>query len=494
MLVACFAVPQLGIACERARLRDVQEQPLALAGADGLLRVISDEACAFGIQPGQTLSSARVLCRSLLVLPYDRAAYEDAARCLWDLFAIESSTVEPVSPELCFVEMTGPDIPDIHARVQRLAAAVATRVGIPVSVGLARSKFVAQQAAIKTDRKTDRAAGVVIIPVGQEAAFLAPLSLDRVPGLDYKQRQRLERLGVRRFGDVLRLPPRQLQRQFREIGHLLHRLSLGADGEQVKPLWPPSSLEEVVRFEDEAGEATCDEATLHEALRRCAESIAHRLAGRREFCRRFTLTVGLSDGTYRQQQERLALPADDAQALFRTALRLLQRLCLEQYNRPVREVLVRATDLGAGSGVQLALLDENPSLSGHAGLPHERRARLEATLAYLRQRFPHSAPVLASLLRQARRIGLWTYPLGHMLRQPVEVATSRTGEPVRYWGRRHRRLYEGEVRSIHTRWKETTWAAGRTTEEEVWRVETDPNGLAELHRLGVEWSLGAVAD
>jgi DNA polymerase-4 len=477
MVVGCFYIEQFGIACERARLPQLEREPLALAGDDGLLAVVASEAARFGVRSGQTSSSARALCGGLLVLPYDRPAYEEAARFLWDLYAVESSVVEPASPELCYVELSGRDIAE---RVSLLASAVSTRVATPVRVGVGSSKFIARQAAMSHGEE------IVSVPCGREAAFLAPVSLDSVPdgfGLDRKTRQRLDRLGVRTFGDILKLSPVQLRRLGRDLGPLLHRFAHGLDGDRVRPLWPPRSIERVVVFEDE----TCDLPTVQDALRQAAEEIAGELARGREFCRTVTLTLGFSDRTYRQEQERLITPEVGCSGLLRAALRLLQRL---RVDRPVVEVSLRASDIGIGSGVQLALIDAN----AHAlGLPHERRARLDATLAFLRKRYPHSAPVLCSLLRQAKRVHLWTYPLGHALALPVEVYTDREGEPVRYRGLRHRRAYEREVRRILSRWKESEWYGG-PVEKSVWRVEAEENGVCDLQQLGVEWRLSAVAD
>src|SRR5437773_107322 len=119
--VACFSMPQIGIAVERGRLTHLWGESVALASPDDVLLAVSDETAPLGISVGQTAAGARSLSSKLIVLPYDRPAYEEAAEAVWDLFAIESSVVEPVSPEQCFVEMSGPDVP---GRTERLAQAV----------------------------------------------------------------------------------------------------------------------------------------------------------------------------------------------------------------------------------------------------------------------------------------------------------------------------------------------------------------------------------
>ena len=481
MLIACFYMPHIGIAVERARLNHLWGEPVGLVAADGALAAVSEEAEPFGIRRGQASAGARALCQNLTLLPYDRPAYEESARWIWDLFAIESSFVEPVSPEVCYVNLTGPDAVQ---RAQQLALDLTGRVRIPVRVGLAHSKFVALKAAEVTPRPHPLNA----IPSGREARFLAGIPIDGVPGLDHKTRLKLHRLGVRTFGDVLKLPRKELTRQLKELGYLLHRLARGQDFERVNPLWPPRRLEEGLEFEDEIS----DEATVREALRRCSETLSRCLVAQGEFCRSITLHIKLADGSWLEESEKLAVPADSTAALHGASLRLLKRGYVspsgrELVEQPLLGVLLRVGDLGAGSGLQLALLDEKRQAGG---LPHERDRSIEAALAFLRKRFGPGAVVTAAMMRRARRIGLWTYPLGHLLNEPVQVATDERGRPVRYW----RRGKPREINRIHDRWRESEWFWGALHEKTVYRVETDPNGLCELHSLGSAWRLCALAD
>ncbi len=524
--VACFALPQFAIAVERTRCPSLWGEPVALTMPDGgqspvvshqssalrqqnsglstldsqlstpasgltthdsrlttplqrltIVAAVSEEAQRFGVRVGQPISGARSLCPGLTVLPYDRPAYDEAAQLLWNVLAVESSVVEPVCPEVCYVGMRGSDVPE---RVRCLAREIARCVRVPVQVGLARTKLLARQAA-----RTSRDAQVVSVSFGEEAALLSSVPLAQIPRLDFKLRQRLDKLGVRTLGDVLALPPSELRRHLRGVGHLLHRLAMGEDGEPVRPLWPPPSIERTFRFEDEV----VTREPLEQALHRLASEIAVALEKRRTYGRALALTIGLADESRLHAAERLAQPLDGTEPIYRSALRLLGRLRVEQ---PVAEAALKMSDLGVGSGVQLALLDENRY---GQGLPHERRARLEETLAYLRKRFGIGAVVPLRMLKEARRIGLWTYALTHRCSEPVEVATDRSGAPVRYWRRGgDGQVTRREVRRIQNRWKETEWFWGSRSERTVFRVETNPDGLFELHRLGVEWRLNGVAD
>ena len=473
MSIACFLVPAFGIACERARHPDLAGAPLALSCDRGALQVVSEDAERYGIHAGQSASSARSLCPSIALLPYDGESYTRSAQDLWDLLAIESSIVEPVSPELSFVEMSGRDI---ATRVRMLARDISELVKAPTLAGIGTSKLVARQAALRA-RPSPSAVEAFTVERGREAAFLADLPLGRLPNLDAKLLKRLERLGVRTLGDIQRIKPHELHRLCRQSGHLLRRLAQGEDGDPVRAAWPPRAIEETLRFEVEISE----EALLWEALRDCAGRIAPRLRAAGDYCRLLTLDVFLEDGTEIRSEERLKEPAISAEDLFRAGVRLLQRLRLKQGALGLR---LTAGGLGSGSGLQLILLDEYGN-----GFLHERRERLEAALRVVRKRYGEQAVVRAAMLRPARRIDLWTSPLTRSANEPVEVTVNAHGAPLLFW--RKGRKYE--VEAVQDRWKEGDWFGGKVVDKTAYRIVAGV-GLYDLHRVGAEWRLGGVAD
>lgn len=87
-VIGCFLFAHAGIAVERTRSVNLWGEPFALCGPDSTLLVVSEEAAPFGVRVGQSSSSARALCSGLIVLPYDRAAYEAAMQIVWNALAI----------------------------------------------------------------------------------------------------------------------------------------------------------------------------------------------------------------------------------------------------------------------------------------------------------------------------------------------------------------------------------------------------------------------
>lgn len=495
--VVCLWVEQIGIAVERARLPHLDGEPFALAATDGTLQTASTEAEHWGVRSGMSTQGARSLCGDLIVLPYDRAAYDIAARSIWDILAIESSTVEPVSPELAYTVLQGTQ-DEVTSRLRHITETIAPRVGVSVQAGVGRTKFVARQAAQRHQSQGQNEGETLVVPLGEEAAFLARLPLAQLPNapkLDQKARQQIERLGIKTLGDIWALPPHRLPKSLQRAGHQLLQWAQGHDSDPVRAVWPPQVVAAEVKFED----GLEDRFLFEKALLRLAERVSCRLSAGHEFCRELMIKIGLEDRTWVEETERLATPESQVQPIYRAALRLLQRLQIEQ---PVVSLEIIASEIGTGSGVQLSLMDK-------AGeLPHERMKRLESILVHLRREYGPRAVIPAALLAKARRIHLWTHPLGHLLCEPLErVATDVRGVPVRYWrrgkggmaGSSPRREFEDrgqryEVITIHNRWRETGTRNGILTDAEVYRVETDPFGVSELRRLGTEWRITASWD
>jgi nucleotidyltransferase/DNA polymerase involved in DNA repair len=476
-MIACFYLPQIGIAVERARMPLYHGVPLALATTTGVVNAVSNEARLTGITSGMAITGARSLCRNLIVLPYNRSNYEDAAEAVWDVLATASSRVEPLTPELCFIE-----IADVHAThdVEYLGKIVAERVGVTVQIGIGSSKLVAKQAAF-----ADGTSPLVSVALGMEAVFLASVPLAGLDAIPPTVRDRLIRLGVVTLGDILRLPPRSLTSQFKEVARKLHQLAVGEDGDQVAPRWPPPSITYSVGFDDEVEHQN----TLVAALTTCATKVAAHLSTQESYARHLSLCLTLSDNSTIVLKEQLRAATRSACDLTAAGVRLLRRSVLDQ---PVIAVHLIARGLGTGSGVQLTLLGDTDQTQE---LQAKRAATLEETVIYIRRLFGVRSVVSASTLVELRQIDLSLYPLGHRKRESVLVATNASsGAPVRFYRNRQTGRTKHQITQVQEEWSQTAWAWDKLLETQCYRVVTDPWGLHQLEQLGVEWMLSGTAD
>jgi DNA polymerase-4 len=173
-------------------------RPVAVGG--GVVLAPSYEAKAYGVQTAMSLRRARRLCPDLVVVRPRMSAYSEASKALYRVFDDVTPIVEGLSIDEAFL--------DVHClrRVAtpeevavRLRREVRERVGLPVSVGVARTKHLAKvaSAAAKPD-------GLLLVKPEDELGFLHPLPVERLWGVGPVTATRLRDIGVRTVGEVAR--------------------------------------------------------------------------------------------------------------------------------------------------------------------------------------------------------------------------------------------------------------------------------------------------
>jgi hypothetical protein len=154
-------------------------------------------------------------------------------------------------------------------------------------------------------------------------------------------------------------------------------------------------------------------------------------------------------------------------------------------NKPLIAVSLTASELSIASGSQLTLMD----IHGNK-LPGETAAKLKTMVSKVRHRYGLGSVLMADTLLKARRIDCWTSPLCRSIQESVEVETREDGSPKEFWRRSN--LYR--VLAIERAWRESSWVLNELVEERIYRVETEPPGVFELHRIGMSWRLTAAQD
>ena len=127
-VIACFWMQHIAIATEICRAPSLLGEAFALTSEDGIVACASDEAARHGVEPGHKSSGAKTLCPSLRLLPYTRPIYEQAASMIWNGIAVESSVVEPLSPEICYAEL---DDRHVAPRLRSFVGELSTLAKIP---------------------------------------------------------------------------------------------------------------------------------------------------------------------------------------------------------------------------------------------------------------------------------------------------------------------------------------------------------------------------
>ncbi len=340
----------------------------------GVVSAASYEARKFGVRSAMPLRTAGRLCPDGIFVPGDAEAYATASDAVMELFSLRTPLVEPISLDEAFLDVTATEhLFGGAVQIARdLKADVRSKLGLVLSVGVAANKLCAK---IGSDlRKPD---GLVIVPAGGEAAFLAPLELQRLWGVGPKTRELLEGWGMRTIGDLARADVTTLETRLGEHGRSIWERANGIDEGTVEPDMAPKSVGHEHTFDRD----TLDTTTIESTLLRLSEGVGKRLRAGELRGKTVTLKLRVAPFETRSRQRTLPSATDDDLTIYRVGRQLLRDALAEDKNggrtSPVRLVGVSLSGLEAGR--QLGLFD------------HARVTRLNAALDAVRKRFGDDA-------------------------------------------------------------------------------------------------------
>jgi len=368
-------------AVEQRDRPELRGRPVIVGGGGpnqrGVVSAASYEARRFGVHSAMPLQRAGRLCPNAVFLPVDGAKYQSVSREVMAILRRFTPLVEPISIDEAFLDVTGSaalfgDGPTVAARIK---AAVRDEVGLTISVGVATTKLVAK---IASDlRKPD---GLVVVPPGDEAAFLAPLPIARLWGVGEQTAAALREYGVRTIGDLAALPADLLVRRFGKHGAALAERARGIDADRVVGLGDPAKS---IGHEHTFDVDTSDRETLERTLLAMADGVAGRL--RSSGLRAATVTVKIRDSTFRTitRQRSLPEPTDLTEPIYRAVLDLARR---ELRGQRIRLLGVTASHFGESDQLALFAADD------------PRRRRVVEAADAVRRRFGERAMTRARLI------------------------------------------------------------------------------------------------
>ena len=173
------------VSCELARRPELRGRRCAVGGGErGIISSASYEARAAGVYTPMPSRRARQVCPDLVLLPHTAGLYGDVSRRMFDLCETLTPLVQRNSIDEGYLDLNpcGLATPEaVEGAVRALQTRVWAELQVPVSFGIAANKLVAQIAS-----KLRKPRGFVVVPPGEEAAFLAPLPVGRLPGIGAK--------------------------------------------------------------------------------------------------------------------------------------------------------------------------------------------------------------------------------------------------------------------------------------------------------------------
>jgi DNA polymerase-4 len=270
----------------------LRDRPVAVAppGADrATLLALSREAREAGLERGTPVRLARKQCPDLIVIPPNPELYARASLALHDILKIYAPVIEPRGYGHAFLDLTGTEqlfgpAADVAERIRRESR---SRLGLPLSIGVAGNKLVSQAAT------TVAPVLMLEIPRGGEAQFLAPHPVRLLPDVPPKVRERLDDYQLDIIGEVAALTERQVTTVLNEAGRTLLARARGID---MRPVLPPEVRQQFQAAHTLATD-TNDIGVLHPLLRRLSERIGRRLRQRQLMARRLSLRLVYADFT-----------------------------------------------------------------------------------------------------------------------------------------------------------------------------------------------------
>jgi DNA polymerase-4 len=357
--------------------------PLIVGGrpeSRGVVAAASYAVRAYGVRSAMPMAQALRLCPQAVVVPPRHGVYGQHSRRVMAILHEYTPVVEQISIDEAFLDLTGTErlwgpVEGVARTIQRR---IADECGLPASLGAASSRLVAK---IACDLGKPR--GLVIVPQGGEAAFLAPLKIDRLWGVGEVTGRRLREHGIDTIGDLASWSEEALAALLGEAGRRLARAARGIDPSEVQD----SAARRSISHEETFAADVDDAAYLQETLLWMSESVATTLREGRTVAGVVRLKMRYGDFTTVLRQTTLEQPTDQGQVIYRAAVDLLERTWRPR--RPLRLIGVGVSGLLEQGGYQLSLLDDRPL----------RNARLNRALDEIRERFGPDAIGRASLLR-----------------------------------------------------------------------------------------------
>jgi DNA polymerase-4 len=347
----------------------------------GVVLAASYEAKACGVRTAMGGAQARRLCPQVVVVEPRMSAYAEASKAVYEVFEQTTPLVEGLSIDEAFLDVRGMrriSGPPTEIAV-RLRREVLERVGLPITVGVARTKFLAKVASgvAKPD-------GLLVVPPDGELAFLHPLPVERLWGVGAVTARKLHDRGITTVGQVARLAEDALVSLLgRASGRHLHALAHNRDPRAVRT----GRRRRSIGAQRALGRRPRSWEALDADVVGLVDRLGRRLRAARRVCRTVTLRLRFGDFTRATRSHTLSEATNQTQTILATARGLLTAAMPLIDRQGLTLVGVALGNLEDDRAVQLAL-----------PFDRERAGALDAALDDVRDRFGSAAITRAVLL------------------------------------------------------------------------------------------------
>jgi DNA polymerase-4 len=322
----------------------------------GVVLAASYEAKAFGVQGAMGSSQARRLCPQAIVVPPRMSAYSEASKAVFEIFRDTTPEVEGLSIDEAFLDVRGMEriagTPEEIAR--RLRHRVRKEVGLPITVGVARTKFLAKVASAVA--KPD---GLLVVQPGRELEFLHPLPVERLWGVGPVTAKALHARGIRTVGEVaFRSEDDLISILGKAAGRHIHALSHNRDPRRVRTGRRRTSMG-AQRAMGRRGDRSA--AALDATLVALTDRLTRRMRSAHRVARTIVLRLRFDDFSRATRSHTITEATADTEALLKEVRALLAAAMPVVRAKGITLLGITFTNLLDERAIQLALpLDARP--------------------------------------------------------------------------------------------------------------------------------------
>ena len=350
--------------------RTLRGKPVLVGG--GVVLAASYEAKAYGVRTAMGGRQAKRLCPDAIVVRPRMSAYSEASKAVFEVFDDTTPLVEGLSIDEAFLDVRGlerlaGEPAEIAARLRRR---VLDEVGLPITVGVARTKFLAKVASgvAKPD-------GLLVVQPDDELGFLHPLPVERLWGVGRVASAKLHARGLRTVGQVAALEESLLVGLLGQASGLhLHALAHNRDPRSVQP----GRRRRSIGAQRALGRGARGPDEIAGALIALVDRVTRRLRTAKCVCRTVVLRLRFFDFSRATRSQTMGEPTAQTQTILRTATDLLSESMPMIRRRGITLIGIALTNLGDEGAIQLTL-------------PFNRARDLDAALDQVRDRFGSSA-------------------------------------------------------------------------------------------------------
>ncbi len=350
MIVAHLDLDAFFAAVEELEDPQLKRKPLVVGGdphGRGVVATANYEARKFGIHSAMSCAEALRRCPHAVFIHSRHGLYREYSQHVWETVRGVVPTAERTGLDEGYLDVG--EVAHDFLQARKVAEAVQTAVraatSLTCSLGVSTSKVVAK---IASDHR--KPGGLTVVPAGNEASFLAPFDVRRLPGVGPKAEERLVAAGVISIGALAQLEGGELKRLLPgSVGRVLRDRARGIDPRGLELQTARISISVENTFERDL----TDRDQLHAELRRMAERVCEHLRDTGRTARTISTKLRYTDFSIRSRSTSLRVGIDDAEQIGELACSLLDRALAD---RPGALRLVGVGVSGLASHRQLALV------------------------------------------------------------------------------------------------------------------------------------------